>query len=488
MKVFSQLKSLFLNVFLYKCVLLIFLIPTILSPAASFNYQLLFVMLGWGAVLCLYDLLTKRKFLRAPGAIWLIVFLVFFCISVVLNFRRNFSGNIALFGYTVIALLLLYPDNTHADKKMVVRELYTLNNIFITMTAILSTISFCMFVCKYSDITTFDGRKFIVGWYKSRLYGLYKNMCYMTSAIGIALIVIQFTIIRVRGGCRMWYRAFLIFTFVINFFSMCMENAKGAFISLAVFAATFAFFGVMRYLRMKNWQRVKSAITSTAAMLLAAVLVIGAIYGLRPVLAYVPSIYEAATAEPSDDVVQTKPDKDVIVQENVDRDVPENYGALTGRPKIWKFGIEEFRKQPLFGYGPNSHMHYKVLETGLSHFHNIVIQSLVSVGLLGSIWIAIFLIKRILILLASVWKRIAEDNVYMPVCVGLLSLLFMFLINSMSEVTILYQARFTMFLFWMMLGYLTTLLDFEKRKEDTAAEKAADYLDKKLTKANINEK
>ena len=486
MKLSVIMKKTIFNVFAYKCVLIIFLIPTLLVPAVSFNYKLLFVMLAWGAVLCLYDLMREHKFMHASGMIWLIGFLISFLIAVLLNFKNNFGGNLSIFGYTVIALVLLYPDHTKSDQNRILHELFILNSIFISITAMLSTISLYMFACKFSEIVMIDGRKFVIGWHSNRLYGLYKNMGYMTSAIGLALIMMQFTVMRARSDSNRWYKAFLIYTAIVNFCSMCMENATGAFISLAVYIALLGFFISMRRLSTRNWRQGRVIVASVAIMLLLVALFFGSISASRTVLSYVPGMYDLL----SSDVVEGSPDTPIkdIVQEEIDREIPDNYGALTGRPKIWKFGIEQFLEKPLFGYGANSHSNSKVLEAGLAHFHNLVIQSLVSVGIIGSIFIATFFIRRLLILLIAVWKRVSEQSAYIPVCISLISLMGMFMINSMSEVTVLFQARFSMFLFWIMLGYLTTLLGYEKRSEDKLMEKASDSVNAMLIKANKNAK
>lgn len=481
MKFLSQVKAALCNVFYFKFALLIFLIPTLLAPAASFNYKILFVMLAWGALLCGYDLFTKRKFLRAPGMIWLIAFLVVFLITVFLNYQNNFTGNFVTFAYTVIALLLVYPDHTGGDKARVAKELFILNNVFITMTAVLSTISLGMFVIQYSEILTFDGKKFYVGWCMNRLFGLYKNMGYMSTAIGLALIVIQFTVMKVGTlGKSRWYHGFLIYTAIVNFLSMCLENAKGAFLSLAAFAAVFAFFMALRWLLRKKLSQIKSILSSALIAVVSAVLLLGCIYGIRPILAYIPSLYESAVTEGDQ--------SENLVQENIDRDIPDNYEALTGRPTIWRFGIEQFLKKPLFGYGASSHSQYKVVDVGLAHFHNLIIQCLVSVGIIGTVFIGIFFIKRLLIAMIAIWKRKSDDDDYVPILMAIFAMLAMFLVNSMAEVTVLFVTRFTMFLFWMMLGYLTTLLGGEKRREDVLSQKLADAIDAKLLKAEGNEK
>lgn len=482
MKLFSKIADAACNVFYFKFVLLIFLIPTLLAPAVSFNYKILFAMLAWGSLLCVYDLFTKRNFLRAPGMLWLLAFLLGFLITVFLNYQNNFTGNFAVWGYTVIALLLIYPDHTSGDKARVAKEIFVLNNVFIGMTAVLSTISLGMFVCQYSQVLTYDGRKFYVGWCLNRLFGMYKNTGYMSTAIGLALIVIQCTVMKARN-CKSsrWYKAFLIYTAVVNFLCMCMENAKGAFISLAAFAAVFGFFCAIRHFARKGLAKIRSLFISGVIGILLAALLLGSIYGLRPLLAYVPDVYETIISE---DV-----DMGDLDQTDIDRDIPDSYGALTGRPTIWKFGISQFLEKPLFGYGANSHSQYKVVDVGLAHFHNLIIHSLVSVGIIGSLFIGIFFVKRLIKSLVSIWKRRADDDSYMPLIMAIFSMLVMFLVNSMTEVTVLFLTRFSMFLFWMMLGYMTTLLGCEKNsREDQMVEKLADSIDTKLLKADHNEK
>ena len=55
MDMVKKISDIIFNVFYYKVALMFFLIPTLLVYCVSFNYKLLFVMLGWGALICAYD-------------------------------------------------------------------------------------------------------------------------------------------------------------------------------------------------------------------------------------------------------------------------------------------------------------------------------------------------------------------------------------------------------------------------------------------------
>lgn len=467
------------NVFYYKVALMFFLIPTLLVYCVSYNYKLLFVMLGWGAVICAYDFIIRRRFVHARGMLWLIAFMVCFALSVVLNFRTGFNLNVSNWAYTAIALLVLYPDSFDKTKERNLKELEIINNIFLGMTAVFSTISLGMYVVLYHDALEFGDQTYVVGWSHNRLFGIYANTGYMITAIALAIAVIQVAVYKSSGKkMKPVYKVFLIVTSVLNFFSMCLENAKGAFISLAAFVVFATFFYCGRVLVKKGWGVIKANVVSVVAAGLAAVILIGAIYITRPVLSYVPGIYksltETTTPENPDDEKENEMDK-----VNIDRDIPESYGFFTGRTIIWKFGLQEFMEKPIFGHGPNSHRDVFIVDNYLRHFHNVIVQTLVSVGTVGSVFIFGFFIIVFLFILKHLFKQQKEGSPYYAVTVALFAFLGMLLVNAMAEVTILFITRFAMFMFWMYLGYIQSFFDDEKNGKGTLF---LENMDEKLKK------
>ena len=117
MDMVKKIGDVIFNVFYYKVALMFFLIPTLLVYCVSFNYKLLFVMLGWGALICAYDFIIRRRFVHARGMLWLIAFMVCFALSVVINFRTGLNLNLSNWAYTAIALLVLYPDSFDKTKE-----------------------------------------------------------------------------------------------------------------------------------------------------------------------------------------------------------------------------------------------------------------------------------------------------------------------------------------------------------------------------------
>lgn len=468
-------------VFYYKAALLIFLIPTLLVPCVSYCYKLMFIMLGAGAVLLIYDLFTKRKFLKARGMFWLIGFMIVFAVSVVLNYKTGLNLNAASWGYTAIALLLLYPDSLDKTKERSLFELSVLNNIFIAMTAVLSTVSIGMFLCLYHKEVAFGDQKYAMGWSQNRLFGLYSNTGYMITALALAITVLQIAVTKAKGKkIGRLYGFFLIYTSVFNFMSMCMENAKGAFISLFAFAFIAVMFSVAKKIfEKKNLSTVKSVAAGAVAAVLSVAVLFGAITVSRKGFSYLPSIYHSLGGEfyqekspETPAVLPEENEEEKIVGVEIDRNISESYGFFTGRTVIWRFGLQQFKQKPIFGYGPQSHRDVFIVDNYLRHFHNLIIQIIVSVGVVGSVFIFAFFEILVIYLLKRLFLHIKKDDKYYYVFVMLTAVLGMLAVNSMAEVTILFITRFSMFIFWMYLGYIQVFADDSKKlKTDLITEK-----------------
>lgn len=494
MNIVRRIRDALLNVFYYKIVLMLFLIPTLLVFCVSFNYKILFIMMGWGALLCLYDLIVKRNFVKSRGMVWLIGFLVVFAVTVVLNYKTGFSSNVSSFAYTAIALFLLYPDSELKNKETALKEISVINNIFLGMTTVLSTISLGMFVTLFSYEMYYGDQKYVMGWSQNRLFGMYANTGYMITAIALAIACIQIAAYKAKGKkMSKPYKVFIIYTSVVNFLSMCLENAKGAFISIFGFAAIAVFFLVSERIIRKGGKTLKATAISFAAALLAVGVLAGSIYAIRPVLSYVPVVYEKVTDDnrvynPSD-LTEDGLDEDGDKGINIDRDIPESYGFLTGRTIIWKFGLEQFMKKPIFGYGPQSHRSYYIVDNYLRHFHNLIVQIFVSVGTVGAVFILGFFLTVFISILKALFKMRKSGSDYYVVASVILAFLGMLLVNSMAEVTVLFIARFAMFLFWMYMGYIQVFLDSENNSKGTALlEKANDKVNKLFKKQRKDEK
>ena len=102
------------------------------------------------------------------------------------------------------------------------------------------------------------------------------------------------------------------------------------------------------------------------------------------------------------------------------------------------------------------------------HFHNIFVQSLVSVGAVGTVFVLGFFATVLWFMLKRIIRNFKDNDEYYFVSLALLSIIAMFIVNGMAEVTILFLPRISMFLFWIFMGYATVFLGGKNNTKGTA--------------------
>ena len=98
------------SVELYRYALLIL---TLLNTVTVFYYwttALNPVFLIWGGCILIRDLFTKRNMLKNRGRYFLLGFLLLYMVTIFVAGRNKLYGNLVVFGYTALNLLLLYSS------------------------------------------------------------------------------------------------------------------------------------------------------------------------------------------------------------------------------------------------------------------------------------------------------------------------------------------------------------------------------------------
>jgi hypothetical protein len=115
------------------------------------------------------------------------------------------------------------------------------------------------------------------------------------------------------------------------------------------------------------------------------------------------------------------------------------------------------------------------------------VQSLVSVGTVGSVFVFGFFITIFIFMTKSLLKVYKENDKYFYVILALLSIIAMFFVNSMAEVTILFLPRISMFLFWIFMGYANVIIGGENKTKGTKfLSKIDSFLSKILNKDKLS--
>lgn len=111
---------------------------------------------------------------------------------------------------------------------------------------------------------------------------------------------------------------------------------------------------------------------------------------------------------------------------------------------LWKDAFSKFAGSPVIGYGLNSIGHVFTLYKGYNNTHNLLINTLLYSGIIGTA-ILIFIFSEYF----RIWKEQKKGSAYLIVW-----FLILFLAASMLDKFILYENEIVNAVFWILCGYL----------------------------------
>ena len=408
--------------------------------------------LVWGALCLLTDLCTARRALHSRYVLCILAFLLLFGVTVLLNRDAQPAANLTEWVYTGLLLLVLYPDYAcGGDKQRAARRVTAIALLLCVLTLIASLISLGMFAAQYSGSVTCDGTTYPVGFVNRRLTGVYRSAICPTAALGILAAVSQWHAAdgQSRGRRRGW-RAFLLCVAAVNWIELCLAYARALVIGLMAAAGMIAFFTV------RSLAADRTRLRRLGAAALAAIVCAAAVYGgfrlVRKTVPYLPQLWQNVSGQ----IPESGP---AVGPVNVERYTPPGYGTLTGRTEIWEKGLRFFAEKPLFGHGAHTlsgQTQLSVSHEPLTHFHNIVIQALVSSGALGTLPLCVLFGG----LLYTLLRRLVRCRRLTPpdrLCLYLTALLVFLFVANVTDTTILYMGRLAGCLFWSFAGYALIL-------------------------------
>lgn len=412
--------------------------------------------LVWSAMFLVFDLFHRRKFLEGRGKIILCVFLFTYLISIVLNRQTSFRMNLIGFAYiTVQMLILTIPSSKPVEETEKISEcIYKIGVVF-------STIGVLLYLMQVNNDLLFNGKFYPIGFYSSRLIGIYRNITSPSLAF-ITLFTLYYIIVR-----KVQYKfvpGLAYYGLVINFIHLMLSNSKGVLIGTRIFMVVFiALLLFWKELHLSLLKKVTLIFVTLGLSLIffSFTLNIG-----QKMLSYAPSKFfekyqfRSNLDDPDFEIVEGPVD--------LDREVPEHYDKLTGRPLLWKQGIEAFLEKPIFGHGAYSNagkIGFEFSSQKFTTYHNAYIHTLFSAGILGSISLFsyfIFLVYISFYLVIKMPKALKEDRVTVAFVVGILA---MSAVIGMGETNLLFMNRFHEYVFWFSVGILISY-DFQLHNKE----------------------
>ncbi|MBE6768660.1 MAG: O-antigen ligase family protein [Ruminococcaceae bacterium] len=440
------------------------------------------VGLVWAAAAIVWDVLTTRRILKTRFALPIAGLLAAYGVTVgIVAFAYPAAWYETALNWvcSFATLWVLYPPVT-GDKEQGLRRLSGINRLLIVLTTAAAAVGIGMFLTGYgeyfySSITEYN---YPQGFVDGRLTGVYRNAIYPTAFIGFAAAVAEW--VRLQGK-RWGARTVLLLSMLLNVLHVVLSNSRSLTLALALFTALTAVL-VLRG-RLPGGAVLRWSVGVTAAVAVAAAVMLLTPY-VRRGCAYLPQYFTPAVSDTTPTAPDTDmPDTDAPSGEgdeqtppsvkptpdnqakpnqgpvNVDRENP--HGTLTGRPVIWKQGIEAFLKRPLFGHGPFALKDsIRLSETSgekLSHFHNVFLQSFVSVGVVGSVFFFLLIFGAAFVLLRWLFKN--RTHPQYTILSVLSSFLATMVFINMADTTLFFLSKNSEFVFWTYLGFAVMLTE-----------------------------
>lgn len=376
---------------------------------------------------------------------WLLLFLLFELITVCINYQFAFKNNLSLFAYTSVIYLVMYPNSEHKNKGTLRKELAFFLWVYIALCAIAITVSLCTFCFQINRSMTYMDTMYYIGLYKNRLWGIFANPNMPVALIGLTVCVIQSCLVSESSASKLYKRlsfAVIGYTSIVCFAHLSLAQSRTSLYSLMTFVA---FFVVLVFV--KKFNHIKKRVVIPAVIVLATISIIVtavALNAVRTGLRYVPTMVSKGLYN------------EEIGPVDVERDPDDNpNGVMTGRPDVWKIGIETFQKKPLFGFGSATFSNNIYLgKEQLSHFHNLIVQALAANGVFGTVALGGFAISLIICVFRYLFNKGVKDwAVY-----ALVAYMAMLCVLSMAEVELFFTLGVSNILFAVLAGYLTSLI------------------------------
>ncbi len=439
------------------------------------------IVLLWGGLQLLVDLLTKRTCLRARHAVWLILLLLMGSVTILINHQSGFKENASMLCYTAVGMLVLYPNDETRSREDLLREMRIIGWVYIGLCAVGSLISLLMLLMNYTASYEYGGVTYYIGLYHSRLFGVFSNPNFPTAAIASALCALQLFLCRDVTENRKtlpFQYVCLGFCAFFNLLFLMLSQSRGSSLAFLAFLFVFLFF----LFRKTLLSRISSLVASCGLSFLASAVLLTAVAFAAPAIIRISdqlvtgfqSRYISESSEPSGQSTVSLPNDDPSVS---DKDTPagppsvvirpdnDNVDITSGRINLWRVAIKQFKESPIWGLGHSGSLERVSQDDNpVMHYHNLFFHSLAAGGIMGTAALLIVLFALIISMGKFIWRNrrtVGFQNGY--IYAGIALFVF-YMVNNMVEVYLIYNVSLPHFIFWIYMGYILSLATQGERR------------------------
>ena len=368
-----------------------------------------------------------RYFIKTPYFIFLFIFLI----SNLLSFFLFEKGKISFLTSDalnhIVLLIILFPTQVNLTKENNLKNYEFFLKLVLIWNLGMILISEFMLFMNYSGVTCTGYDCHYTGINGTRLYGIYTDPNYASM---LALITILISIFFFIKSEKLFYKIIYILIILLSYIFIVFTYSRTGLISLLIAIFIFSFYYLNKFLSKNIFL---SLIISSILLL---------------IIAFLPTPLRSFYNH----IFPTKIERNSYV---------ENIDISNNRFDIWSSGVIAISDHPILGIGyrniksyfngnyPGTYIanHDKAYE-----LHNVVLNILISQGIIGLIPFSIFSF----LIIKLIWKtknQTYSDQKYLIILL-LISIIISISCESMFISDILYLYTPTSILFWISLGSL----------------------------------
>ncbi len=462
----SKIVSISKCVFL--CIFTFYLITREITALNYFidNYFVTGFFMGMSVLYIGYDLLTNRFCLKTRYFPAGLIFLGVTVASCIMNSEYGIFSNIKGLAAFTIYFFLLYPE-AFSDKKTIVFK-SCMNTAFF-LTGIYSIVSIGMYIFNvYYQNAELDVQGFHIA--SSRLWGIYQDPNYLslysllavfaavylfvkTKSVIIRILYILFGIIHLTAiamsGSRMGIVCFIAALFWISTITCVKILKHKLFVRILIFLLTAVLSVALPFATIK-------ALNSGMPYVKKAVLHSITATDYENVHKLYDSLYKLGHFEIH---LQTEYDINDFPFDNEDNTIDRidvTTDISSGRFERWIDGLKLLAEKPFFGISPRNIFSFAdksdtdtLMGEADYNIHNTYLEILAGVGIVGGIFVIIFLIMAAFFILKTVFKNTPD----LKTIICTTQILMIVLSAMLLPDIIFFQLTFAGLVFWLALGY-----------------------------------
>ena len=407
------------------------------------------LVLPIGMLIIFYKMFVVQNLIKAKYGWLLCMYILFQCISAVINYKYNLYENMSNIIYTSIPILLVYSDFATESESVRWTKFKNIAWFFVSITASLGVIALGMFTVGYVK----ESGDLRIGYHLGRLYGLYRSPngggIYAVTSIVLSFVLIQKfylknSICKFVLWCNIWIEGLYI----------SLTDSKGTYVCIAV--SIFSFFFLKTF-----FLKHKNIIEAFLKGLLAVFSLILIFKSLQFILGYLPSVFDIcfpndvmAEAASSPAISNAGEAMKIYRVETVRQ---YEYQLGTGRGDIWRTGIEIILRNPIWGVGKANLFDLartldlqRVNPSIVSGMHNVYLQIAVTNGIPCLAFFLMFITRSAGNVLRKINSICLRKDKMILVIIG--SYLAGMVINNLFEATIAAMQSGVLIIFWLLIG------------------------------------